>query len=70
MTKSIFINTITLLQNAYEYVQLKQTKRELLDKKAALKDKIKNYKSESSIKKAIREDIRLIDKNEILLRLP
>ncbi|NQY81310.1 MAG: hypothetical protein HRT47_13460 [Candidatus Caenarcaniphilales bacterium] len=69
-SNSLFVNCIALAKNAYEFISLKNKKNELISKKANLKERLKNYNSKSSIKKAIKEDIRLIEQNEILLRLP
>ena len=67
---SLFVNCVAIAKNSYEFLRLRNKKYEILNKKANLKLKLNDFKSNDSIKKVIKEDIRLIEQNEILLRLP
>ena len=67
---SFFVNSVAALKNFYEFIQLKAKKQQLLVTNNDLKKKLKLYRSQTEVKKTIRENIKLIEKNEILLRLP
>lgn len=69
LVNSFFVNTITLVKNISEYVYLRQKKQDLICKKQELSERIKTFNSSASIKRTIKERLKLIEANEILLRL-
>lgn len=69
LVNSFFVNTIGLVKNVGEFVYLKQKKQDLISKKQDLSERIKTFRSNTSIKRTIKERIKLIEANEILLKL-
>ncbi len=69
LVNSFFYNTISLVKNISEYVYLKQKKQDLICKKDDLSRRIKTFDSNVNVKRTIKERIKLIEANEILLKL-
>ena len=69
LVNSFFYNTITLVKNISENVYLNQKKQDLICKKDDLSRRIKTFDSNVNVKRTIKERIKLIEANEILLKL-
>jgi hypothetical protein len=68
LIKSCAINCFNLSKNIALHFQLKNHKKNLMQSKARIKDKIKANNSYRGMKKIIREEIKALDANEILIR--
>ena len=68
LIKSCAINCFKLSKNVALHFQLKDHKKKLMTGKANIKAKIKANNSYRGMKKIIREEIKALDANEILIR--
>lgn len=68
LLKSCAINCFKLSKNFALHFQLKDHQKKLLNSKAKIKAKIKANNSYRGMKKVIREEIKALDANEILIR--
>lgn len=67
--KSTIYNASHLASNIMTNAKLKREKANLAQDKIALQNKLKEYKSRKGLKRAIREEIKLVEKNEILIKI-
>ena len=68
LLKSFGINSYKLSHNLTTHFNLKNLKQKLIDDKAQLKSKIKENQSFHGMKKIIKEELKALDANEILVR--
>ena len=69
IVKSGIINFSSLVTNFGQHGKLKSIKTGLENDKKNIQAKIRNYHSHSGMKRTIKEEIKVIEKNEILIRL-
>ncbi len=62
-------NSSHLIKNVMANSKLKSEKALLENEKQVLESKIREYKSSSGLKRAIKEEINLVEKNEILVKI-
>lgn len=67
--KSTIYNTSNLVSNVLCNARLRQERHFLEKDKALLLSKIREYTSYSGLKRAIKEEINLVEKNEILIKI-
>lgn len=68
-SNSALYNTSTLIKELINHVQLKNKLKILSKDRLILESKIDEYSSPSGLKRAIKEEINLVENNEIIVKL-
>lgn len=69
LVKSTAINVIGITSNIKNHFDLSQNRGKLVQEKEDLAAKLSEYHSYSGMKRTIKEEIKVIEKNEILIKL-
>lgn len=67
--KSTVYNGTALCQGVFRNITLRKQKRYLENDKKLLQSKLKEYNSKSGLKRTIKEEINLVEKNEIVIKI-
>ncbi|MDA0771462.1 MAG: hypothetical protein O3C63_00810 [Cyanobacteria bacterium] len=68
-SKSFFVNFFDLSQNIKKNIELRVKRKELIQDNQNLNNKIKEFHSFLGMKRTIKEEIKVIEENEILLKI-
>lgn len=69
LTKSFIVNVFDLSQNIKKNIELRAKKAALIQDNQKLNDKIKEFRSFLGMKRTIKEEIKVIEENEILIKI-